>query len=115
MIYAPVCSTTKGTFGNACAAKCAGATVSYEGACRGAESTTTKAALGTKSQPAGAGSAGGGVAAAPAAPCECTREYKPQCGVDGKTYANPCLAKCANATQAYPGACIDGEGPCCFV
>ena len=46
--------------------------------------------------------------AARGAAARCPRESKPLCGVDGVTYNNPCLAKAANATQAYPGPCIAG-------
>lgn len=36
-------------------------------------------------------------------PKACTREYNPQCGVDGITYANPCTA--GDVEIAYAGEC----------
>ena len=43
----------------------------------------------------------------------CTKEYNPQCGLDGKTYGNPCTMQYAicksngKITLAYQGRCSE--------
>lgn len=82
--YDPVCATAdiecvktpcpqQMTYGNSCMAESAGEEVLYVGECQVDE---LKA---------------------------CTREYNPQCGVDGVSYSNPCMA--GDVEIAYPGTC----------
>ena len=41
------------------------------------------------------------------AKCKCPKVKKPVCGMDEKTYANECVAKCADVEK-----CCDGKCPC---
>lgn len=42
----------------------------------------------------------------------CTRELNPQCGCDGNTYGNPCMAAMAGVSIVSSGACRMAAGSC---
>merc|ERR1712032_378441 len=87
----PVCGKNGKSYPNACAAKCAGVEVTANGPCKQKpKTTTTKTTTPKATTPKG---------------CVCTKEIKPVCGKNGKTYPNACVAKCADVQVIADGPC----------
>ncbi|XP_059048673.1 serine protease inhibitor dipetalogastin-like [Achroia grisella] len=88
----PVCGSDGATYSNDCMLNCAtqfnpSLSIAHFGPC----SSDVKVVPGNDVIP----------------PCSCTRELKPVCGSDGRTYNNICLMKCRGQQTT-----VAREGPC---
>jgi uncharacterized membrane protein len=108
-IFEPVCGCDGQTYGNACAAAEANASVEHLGACGVPECTSNADCNEADYCFSGDGCNGPGTCKP--RPVACTREFRPVCGCDGQTYGNACVAAAAGVNVASQGAC-DAQTEC---
>ena len=117
----PVCATLPGpvgetTLGSGCLALALGATDGVWGPCG------VRCAAGTDTEPARdcpdgaicqtAGFLAGRCLTSEAPLCGCSALADPVCGIDGATWDNACLARCAGVHVAHLGACCEAAPTC---
>jgi hypothetical protein len=126
LIYQPVCGCDGMTYGSACAANGAGVSVAKEGECKSAGGTPPSGMTcgGFAGLQCGSGmfcnyetAAGGqgcvdiadGSGVCQTQPTACTKEYKPVCGCDHRTYGNACEAHSKGVSVMHTGACTEAD------
>ncbi len=94
----PVCGADGRTYPNACVAACRAVETVARGPCAGPPPCAPD-----RPCPDGLACVGG-MCQPP--DCACAPERAPVCSVDGRTFANPCVADCLDAMIEHMGACL---------